>query len=237
MEAGKLAITTGATADEPLSPVDEKFRALSVEETYTYLDGSEVQTGKAVDTVDSREQHIEITHDDGGEVKIETETEKVGERVVTDWIGDLVDAGFACAASTAGTNAEFPFGMIRAEAGVPMAPACINTAAFADAQEDMDVWMVGSKQTNAEGLEHETAEINYHGDGLHERAARANVGIGFRTAWNGTMVRGVMYSSGYIALYDQTVTPVQFAAFVRDEVLPHTFLPDPESEPHEQATL
>lgn len=231
MQAGTIAILPEETAAERLKSFQNGLRALDVQKTLAYLDEARVQQGRVMDMVETQDEHVFVD----GEA-IEVEREDAEERVWTDWIADVTDAGFVAAERTTGSDPTFPFDIFRARTGVVVEPAYVNVPAFADAQDDLDVWLVGRKELDEDGLERQAVNMDYNDPTAAQLATDANVGLGFRTAWNSTMVRGVLYASGYLALYDNGVGPIQFARFVREEVIPHAYVPGPEDEP-EQATL
>jgi hypothetical protein len=53
----------------------------------------------------------------------------------------------------------------------------------------------------------------------------ATIGLGFTRPWGGSVFEGVVYESGYLALYDCS-RPTEFVQFVEDEILPYCSTPE-----------
>ncbi len=111
---------------------------------------------------------------------------------------------------------------------------------FVRAQEREDdlagIWYAGAKEVTDSDLEPDDVEMGYGADASTATAREANIGVGFRTSWRGTVVKGTIYRSGYIAIYNDSWGPVQFARFVADAVLPHAEVLE-EDDDTEQETL
>jgi len=187
--------------------------ALDVRDTMQAFDGAPVQEGVAVSRAEETATHVAISA--SGSVDIDRPSEM---RLVTSkWVAEPTDTGLVAAASTAatgGNGAPFPFDVLGAQGGVPLDELEIDIQGLQDAwSEDRhlaDTWMTGAS--------HSGTAMNYH-SAASERDD-ADIGLGFEAAHGGTTLNGVVYASGYIALYD-AATPSQFVSFVRDRVLDH----------------
>lgn len=235
MIAGTLAVLED-TCDEPLeSKGNDSFTTLDVQETFSYLDDRQVQQGMACSRVESKVEEIYVNGTD-------IDVEMVGsvEQAHTEWVADVVDAGFVAAERTAGSDPEFPFDMFRAICGTQVDPVRINPGAFVRAQQDdgrdVDIWYAGTKQETESDLDPDDVDMAYGRKATTEAAKDAEIGVGFKTPWNNTTVKGVMYASGYVAIHNDSWGPMQFARFVSDAILPHTSVPDVEDS-GEQQTL
>lgn len=226
MQAGTLALL-----DEPAEDTVESFTsrptALDVRGTQEYLDGARVQHGLA--TSDVEQTTREITVAGGGNIEVNSVPART--TVATEWVADVTDAGFVAAASTAGSDPTFPFNIFRAQTRRELTPARLDVGAFVDSRDDITLWMSGSKVETGETQPND-ASMEY---GREANQAGGNVGVGFETGWEGTTARGVLYASGYVAAYNSSWGPMQFAQFVRDVVLPVAEVP--EDDESEQATL
>jgi len=224
MIAGTLGLLE-SPADEALNSHSGMVGALDVRDTQEYLDGGVVQSGVAAA---QREVTDELVHVTGSDIEVErTET---SHWTHTEWVAD-VQTGFVLAERTAGSDPGFPWGVFRAATGRTVASAAIDTAAFIDAQDDPDVWFTGADVDGRDDV-----RMDYHAAAsLGSTADAPNIGVGFDIPWQGTTMRGIVYASGYVALFEETAGPVQFATFVRDEVLP--FAANPEDDDEQQESL
>lgn len=221
MIAGTLAVLT-ETADETLTSKSNGFTTLDVRETLTYLDEATVQRGRACARVESQQEEIFV---DGTEI----ETEMVGAQseAYTEWVADVTDAGFIVTERTAGEEPMFPFDLFEVACQTEVARAHIDTGGWAQAQQrdgnNPDIWFSGSKTVVDDDTAPDDVDMGY---GRDANQSGGNIGVGFRTAWNGRRVKGIMYASGYIAVYSEWVGETAFAQFVREEVLPHAEAPE-----------
>lgn len=227
MHAGTIAVLE-EPVDEPLESYGSGgFATLDVRETLDGFDDATIQRGRASDTIETETEEIIIN---GSTIDVET-TGSV-EEVWTPWVADVTDTGFVVAERTNGTDPGFPFDVFRSRTGQKVERVEIDVAdiirSFRDRDRDVDVWMVGSDDG--------AAEMRYHHHAHVADAKRANIGVGFELAWNNTVAEGVMYASGYVAIYNDSWGPRKFAAFVRDVVLPHAEVPEDDEET-EQAEL
>jgi len=232
MIAGTLAIIN-EPADEVLeSESSGGFATLDVRETQQCLDESIVQQGRACAKVEGQNEEIHVTG-----TTIDTESVPGLERAYTEWVADVTDAGFIASERT--TGEAFPFDMFEAALGTDVDRAELDPSEFVDAQRradnDIELWMSGSKAKTSNEEEPDDVSIGY---GQDSTQAGGNVGVGFRTSWQGRRVRGVLYASGYVALFNSWVGEIAYAQFVREEVLPHASVPeDDEADDGGQTTL
>lgn len=231
-----IAGTLGLLEDTVSEPLEDYatggFRTLDVRETQSYLDGGKVQQGRAAGRVESTQEEIYV---DGGTVDVE----RVGtiNQVWTEWVADVTDAGFVAAERTAGTDPTFPFDLFSSRVNSPVRPAEVDTGSFVQAQREedslQDVWMSMSKTATESNIDPDDVDVGY---GREATPAGGNVGVGFRISWDGTIAKGIVYASGYLACYNESWGPLQFSRFVRERVLPHAYIPEPEDD-GEQTTL
>lgn len=233
MMAGALAIMDDYGSTYRVSSEQWTDRdAIDVQESQDGLDDTLVQSGAACAMVESTAQDVGINPDGG------IWTEQVGSRehVYSEWVADP-HTGFATAASTTGTDPGFPFSQLSSVLDTRLRRAVIDPGGFAedryDAYPQTEFWMTGNKTPSGDIETPDDVRIAYGNDAKAAAAHSAEIGVGFSTNWHGKGVRGVIYASGYIALYNSTVGPVQFAGFIRDCILPHAEVPE---EPEEEFT-
>lgn len=227
MIAGTIALLDEPATAELQSDDYGGFATIDVRDEQQYLDGATVQNGRACSLVEGTTEAIGVsgTH-------IEVETVGTQDRVWTEWVADVTDVGFVAAERTAGSNPTFPFDMFEAATGADVSVARLDPGAFVSQREDCELWFSGWKRETGEN-EPNNVDMGY---GNHAKQSGGNVGAGFETSWNGTTVRGVIYASGYVSVFNSSFGPIQFAAFVRDAVLPVASVPE-DGEDGEQATL
>lgn len=208
MIAGTLAVLKSA-ASEPLEDYlhNAGLPALSVDRN---------QQGKAAGRMDIVEQSISaggLQDSDG--VYIDVEQIESRQRVATEWVADVTDSGVILVESMAGSEPPFPLGLFWDQTGREPIRQDIDVAELhrAWSRDDVlgEVWMTSSAD------EEEGASIAYH-DAADE-SDTPTIGLGFRRPWDGTAIRGVVYESGYVALYSAN-TASKAVRFVADELLP-----------------
>ncbi len=235
MIAGTLALLEEPARDELESFASGGFATLDVHETQEYLDGASIQEGLACNTVESTEEEIHVT---GTAIDVEEISSR--SRVYTDWVADVTDAGFVVAERTSGNEPTFPFDLFEARTDRDVDQAVIHPGRFVRAQEReeqlADIWYAGDKEPNGSDLEPDDVEMGYGADASTATARDASIGVGFKTRWNGTVVKGICYRSGYVAIFNESWGPVQFGRYLREQILPHAEVPDPDDET-EQDTL
>jgi len=234
MIAGTLALLD-EPADETLSDYsDGGYTALEVDETQEYLDGATVQSGQVASLVEDSREEVYVTGH-----TIETERVDTQTHVATSWVADVTGAGFVLAESTEPDDPPFPFNVIGARCNTDAEPASIDPNAFVQRQErndrDLSTWYSGSKAETPEDDRPDDVNMGY---GRDANPSGGNIGVGFKTPWRGTTVRGVLFASGYIAIYAPSAWgPIQFARFVREEIIPVAHVPEPEDDETEQTEL
>lgn len=228
MIAGTLALLE-ETSDEPLESNGSAFATLDVQEDLVYLDGASVQSGKACSFVEGRKEEIIVNGTD-----IEIEPVATDEHVWTEWVADVVDAGFVVAERTAGDDPEFPFEIFEARCRTRVRRATIDPGAFVRRQEEQGrevrPWYAGRKQPTESISEPDDVAMSYGRKARSSDAREAEVGVGFKLSWNGSIAKGIIYASGYLSIYNSSWGPIQFARFVRDDILPVAEVVDDEQE-------
>lgn len=228
MIAGQLAALREPT-DDALESLYNRgpTRVLDVDGTQEALDGRPVQEGIAVSTRSATEIHATIVEDsDGDPVRVDVEREDTTETVAADWVADPTGTGVVAASSTADTGAPvpFPFDLVAGPAGVDVDVLEIDVAGlyrdWREGEDLTDVWLKGAADGDPDADDPVGTRIDYH-DRADADDETADLGVGFRVSWSGTLARGVAYQSGYLALYSAT-TPSEYLSFVEDYVLDHT---------------
>jgi len=218
MIAGTLAVLED-TADEPL---ESWFRgksslpALEVKKTQSSFDDRPIQSGVAADAVTRETKVPEVTVTIDGEPSgITEEPREQGERISTDWVADVTGTGLIAIESVDGDGMlDFPLDLFYNLAGSKPVRQRVDIEALHIAWSDEDslgdVWL--NAADGGDG-----ARIDYHQQADPEQ--KATIGLGFERPWNGTVMRGVVYESGYCAVYNCS-RPTEFVRFVEEELLP-----------------
>jgi len=162
--------------------------------------------------------------------------EGVINRKVVEFYADVsTDPGFIGVSSA--SDGEWLVKRIAAKTGVEVTETRVDVDEFAERiREEADApnaWNVSRQQDYGGGME-ETS-IDYHRSADLDAATNGTIGLGFEYFWDDTRVEGIVYESGYVALYSDTISEV-FGAWVREEVLPHLYIPEA-GEETEQDTL
>jgi hypothetical protein len=227
MLAGQLATINEPTEKrlEDTTESDPTMPALAVNSTQTDLerDGA-IQHCTAAGRVEEEIQEALVY--EGG---ISTDTVPQRTDVVSDLVADVTGTGIVVAERTAGDGLyPFPYDLVAAQTGAGVTQYEINTAAFARQFSDdelRDTWMVGVD--DGEGV-----SMDYNTRANRDDAPDATVGLGFVLSWQNAVAEGVVYESGYVAIYSAWTAPV-FVEFLDDVVLP---VAEPVEEA-QQATL
>lgn len=222
MIGGTLARLAGSV-DEPLeaATADGDLPALALDEMQSTLDGDRtVQAGTAAERVseDAPSVTIDVA---GDEVHLTESSSPVVHDFATGWVADVTDTGLFVPESVRGDGPmAFPFDLIRRQTGTPVEVLGIEVLelfrSWQRAGVLADTWMVGEDDVDG-------TSITYHDD--TDDAMDPTIGVGFEREWSGSYVEGVIYRSGYVALYDVD-SAVGFVTFVESEVLPYAFVQD-----------
>lgn len=231
MIAGTLA-RLESSADEPLETWfrDRGLPGIHVERTQSSFDDRPVQAGTAATRVEATEKRVDVgVSGSGTAVALDVTDEPSMETISTEWVADVTGSGLLAAASVNGDGKyPFPFDLFASvtDRDVERLRVDVSKLHAAWSAEDVlgDVWMVGSDDDQG-------ASIDYH-----DRASpdeKPTIGMGFERPWSGTVERGVVYASGYVAVYSSN-TASAFVRFVEEELLPYC---ETESEDSQQVTL
>lgn len=223
---GTVAGTVGRFEADP--PALESYadqagdRVLDVDGTQDGLgDVAGVTFGRAVTRIDDTKSVVRV---DGTDVTLDTE--EVTRRVGTEWAarGRVVRAG----STVEEGGGAWPFTLLSAVANVRCNRLEFDTDAVRDAWDEdgtlSETWLAGSRD-DADGT------VMAYGEASDDEPA--DIGLGFERAWEGYMLRGVVYRTGFVALYED-LGDTGFLRFVTDELLPHASVPDDDPE---QTTL
>lgn len=215
--------------DAQLSTSGWADRAIDVETTFTDFDGRHVHAGLAAER---RTEQVTVPNfTGGGSINLVDTTETV--KVHTEWMAELADRGWVAVDTSAGT---FVFDLVWHETGADVRRAELDVHGFVEMARGADVpaefWMVADEDALGPA-------VKYHARATSQNAEGANIGIGFEYGWEGHRLKGVLYSSAYVAVWPQNASwaPETFAAWIGDQVFPHTSLPEPDEEEDEQGSL
>lgn len=235
MYAGTLA-QLERPADDPVQswcrPDDS--RALDVRTTQHGLgDDRPVQHGYAAAEVETTETDVAVLGSDANPT-VDVERRDTRERVATEWTADLTGTGVVAAESVHPAEPlPFPFGMFSARTGSDVVPLVVDVAELKDAWESDDrirsLWLKGEKPAP----DSDAAALAYNASA--DVDGQANIGVGFNLRWSGSVARGVVYESGYLALYSAE-TETAFMSFIRDEILEHSTAVDPSDDGDDDQT-
>ena len=231
MYAGTIARFEDAL-EEPLESrfANGHYPAFDVQRIQASFDDRPIQEGQAADRVDVEGERVEIASNGSGDDRsIVTERTEERDTLLTDWVADPTGTGLIAAESVDGPGPfAFPFDQFFFVGGEDVERLRINLedAYLAWKGEDSlgNVWMNASDPGDG-------AQMSYHQQADADQ--KPTIGLGFERPWDGTVVRGVAYESGYVALYS-VESAVDFVRFVGDELLPYARPVDDEDE---QSTL
>lgn len=236
MIAGSLAVLEQPT-DEALESWFRNGRslpALDVQRTQQSLeDDRPIQSGKAATTVETTHRDISVgVNTDGEPIAIDVDRYEGREQLVTDWVADVTDTGLIVAESTDGEGElAFPFDVFWNVTGQQPERLRVNIAALHEEWDRDgvlgDVWMTSADIGGG-------ASIEYHDEA--DEDARPTIGMGFERPWSGKVMRGVVYESGYCAIYSSSSAP-DVVRFLEEELLEFAGIPDDDEPAEEQETL
>lgn len=204
--------------------------ALEVADSQETFDGGIVQWGTAADRVLEPREDVFVTERDGT-VSITSEREKARIEVSTDWVAEVSDSGLLVAESTQGDeDTAFPFGLFGAQTGRLPERLNVDVQELRREWEDRDalhnVTMAGDGDAEATSLTYGAAA---------GPDSPTTIGIGFEAAWDGDIIEGVVWESGYVRT--DLDLEERFAQFVLEEIWPHCYVPEDEEGSEEQQTL
>jgi hypothetical protein len=218
MQAALLYALEGSPdGDRVESKLDNHFPAVEAHAT-AYLDGLQLSHGRAAALIND-ERTLPMPTSSG----IETTEMEVSRKALVDFYADL-EGGWAGISSSDGEW--FVEEWLRTQHSVSAHEMMLDLEAWIDdflAESAPEVWgvsysvTVGDETTRAGADFHRDADL----DQL-ERDAEYISGVGFRYDWSGDIVRGVIYESGYVALYTR-FTEAQFGRWLADHVIPYSY--------------
>ncbi|QLH78642.1 hypothetical protein HZS55_15690 [Halosimplex rubrum] len=209
---------------------DGSLPALEVSTTQDSFDGRPVQAGTVAGTVMTNTEDVFVSHGpDDDDHRIVTEPSEATTPVATDWVADVTGTGLIAIESVQGPGKyDFPLDLFAARTGRTPERLEIDVEklhmSWTDAGTLGDVWMRGADGGDG-------ATIDYHQQASADEPA--TIGFGFTRPWNNTVMEGVVYESGYVAVYNEDM-PSAFVRFVEEELLAFTDVADGTAD---QATL
>lgn len=215
-------------ADDPLENYyDSGYRALNVEQTQTYLgDDLTIQSGMIAGRAPSRVEKV-IT--DGHEIDVETK--KTTQKVATEWIADVDGKGWILAERTHSSDDEnappWPFNDLEVRTGREIYPLRLKPWEFIRNQRDagrtIDVEFVGREHGS------DDVSIEWGKGATKASAEKADVGTALTVHWGDQFVRLVLYSSGYLAIWEPDMAPSLLGRFIDEEIVPIAYVGDDET--------
>lgn len=208
-------------------PVDEPFEsrfsgeglpALYVEETQDSFDERPVQSGTAADATETERRVPMVLHDNNGDpASIITEKERHGKKIASDWVADPTGTGLLVAESLDGNDRHaFPLDMLAGAAGERVQLLEIDVTSMFTAWESDDDGITEVSMKAAE--DEDSVSIEYHE--AAEGHTEPTIGFGFSRPWSNRVYSGVVWDSGYVAVYNTDV-PSNFVRFVEEQILPY----------------
>jgi len=200
--------------------------ALSVEQTQTRVDDPPVQAGSAATTIETQAIDAMVLEDTDTPGVLHTEQVASTTTIVADWVADVTGTGLVVASTTDGDDRwAFPYGLVANQTGERLDRLEIDVtqmhAAWSSDDDLGDVWMTGASDDD------DATQIQYHDAADIE--TRPTIGMGFTRPWGGTVVRGIVYQSGYVAIYSAE-TPATFIGFLEECILPYVEAHDGEMQ-------
>ncbi|RQG93761.1 hypothetical protein [Natrarchaeobius oligotrophus] len=222
---GQLGLLAEA-ADEPLENYhDQTGRTLFVERTQTYLDDElTIQSGQIAGDVPKQDERVMTS---GHEIDVETRT--VSKTVASDWVADVDGDGWILAERTHASDLEhepdWPFNEFQHLCRTEISPVRLKPWQFVRNQRDADRDYVVKMTTRESELE--DVSIEWGKGALKKDAINADVGVALTTHWRDMFVELVLYSSGYLAIWDPgEMKPELLGRFIHDEIIPVSYLGD-----------
>jgi hypothetical protein len=220
----------------------DRLPAVEVSHTQTRVNGgAPVQRGKVAGRVETQRQEIMVAAGaDGTPEALFAEREQHRQMRLAEWVADPQETGLLAVSTTGGSGqAAFPFNIFGHSevAGDLPRRLTVNIESMVETWRETgdrpvdDVWMATDDQVpdddgdGAEETEAGSTTITYHD--AADTTATPSIGVGFARTWNGAVIRGVVYASGYLALYN-VEDAATFVGFVADDVLPHTRMDEQE---------
>lgn len=229
MIAGTLA-RLESPIDEPLTSTftGDDIPALDVQETQESFDGRPVQSGVAARGKEYEQAVPTVLYESDGNPKgITTEKEFLGKRIASEWVADPTGSGLIAAASLDGNDRfAFPLDMLSRRAGEKIQLLQIDVRSLFTAWDNDEDGLTDVSMKAAE--DEDSVSIEYH------EAAKGHteptIGFGFSRPWSNTVNSGVVWDSGYVAVYN-TEAPSSFVRFVDEQILPFCeVLDDPQQQ-------
>lgn len=212
MHAGTLGMLD-EPADEALKSwrSDMGYPAIAVQDT---LGKSGIQLGLAAARIRTTVREVTVSGTETPSISIDP-VDTVGE-IATKWIADVTETGIVVAESIGSDERfPFPFGTVSDRTGRWCTRQQIDVEALGDDWQTgnklRDTWMVGGDDGTG-------ASIQYHEKATDAR--EASIGLGFELAWDGSVANGVVYASGYLAIWNEWPTN-RFVRFVDEEIGPY----------------
>ncbi|MFB1066463.1 hypothetical protein [Natrinema sp. H-ect4] len=205
-----------------------------VEETQTFLDDLVIQSGLVAGEV-PKEEELVLTD----EHEIETESRTVSKTVASEWVADVDGRGWVLADRTHTSDLEhepdWPFNEFSKLAGREIAPVRLKPWEFVRNQRDAGRTWTVEMTTHESNLDDTT--IEWGNGALRSKAVNSDVGVALTTFWNNIHVRLVIYSSGYIAIWEPAeMKPEMLGRFLHEEIVPiATFDDEAEVEEKQEA--
>lgn len=192
--------------------------AINVMETQSSFDDRPIQKGEAADRTETNERQVDVVVNAAGEPKaLDTRIEPVMSHQYTEWVADFTCSGLLVIESIAGDgDLDFPLDLFWNVTGQRINRVWINIEelhrGWSSDGNLGNVWMRGADAGDGATIEyHEACNVD----------DSATIGLGFNRAWRGTVMHGVVYDSGYVALYNCNVAS-RAVRFIEDELLPFT---------------
>jgi hypothetical protein len=234
MHAAILYDLVGDVPDDEdlVEKLDGEFPAVDVEGTH-YLDGQTLYHGEAAARI-HEERDLPMPTNGG----IAVEPLEASRRVLVDFYADLQE-GWAGVSSGDGEwfVDEYLYNKHRLDAYEMYVGMESWIQDFVD-EDTATVW--GLTYSVESGDETTRAGAQFHRDASIEqieRDAEDISGVGFGYSWGNNPIRGVIYESGYVAVYSQSVSESMFARYLSDHVLPYTVSSADRTLHTEQSTL
>src|SRR6056297_3094152 len=216
MHDATFFLTTGDAHDpEVPSKLDGEYPAVDAE-GQQYLDGHSIHFGMAADLVEKQREETKL---DASEITT-SRAKALVPKAIDFYVDVSTDPGFIGVSSR--SDGEWFLKRVAAQTGVTAKETQIDVDAFADhireQTETADAWNVSHSRDFGGGKEQ--TSIDYHDAADIDAAQNGTIGLGFEYMWDDAFVEGVIYESGYVANYSDSLLEEGFATWVREEVLP-----------------
>jgi hypothetical protein len=225
MKAGKIAEVKGSFENIPTNEYPKTYKTTSGETLSSTLvvgqvgqdlEGNRLISGEAGDEEVTEVKHIRIDSDTG---KI---TQMSDAEIVTNYTEFISSPGEFVVVET--LDDAFAFEMIADATETEIEATELDLQSFADSHPDASLWMSGfyNHPGNADNGMVYGDDVNNDADlgDVLENSDKNSLGV--KMHFRAKQLKLMLTESGYVEVYESDFSSMEFAALLREEILPHT---------------